>query len=806
MKFIFRLFLLLSPTLLPGQKLIESNEWCSNKHQPSSTLTFAGNNNVDPVDLLHANIRLDLSQASSKIISGSCQWTFKPQASGFANLTLDLLTLQVDSVQFNATTAAFTRQGEKLVISLSPIPDSGSVNTVDIFYHGTPEMDASGWGGFYFSGDYAFNLGVGFDADPHVYGRAWFPCIDDFTKRSTYNFEILTDPSQPAYCNGNLWIDNITNDGKRMRIWSLDNKIPSYLACVAIGPYTSYKRIYPGETGFIPVEIAAAAADTNKVRNTFQHLPQAIEAFEHWYGPFQWQKIGFSLVPFNSGAMEHATNVAIGRAYINGTLNYETLWAHELSHHWWGDLATCSTPEDMWLNEGWATYSEHLFTEWVYGRKAYINAVESNFLDVLQKAHVEEGGYLALSSIPHNITYGKHVYNKGAVVAHNLRGYMGENLFRQGIREALAATSFKDWSSADLRDKLESATSLDLHDFFDGWVFSGGYPDFLIDSVIWSPGTNGMHATLHVKQKLRGAPQFFKKIPLKFYFYTPTGERIVKQEYVSGEESVVDFGEVLPPFDISSGHFWLNADLDILQARSDGWKMLTSTGASNFADAKFNLTVNNLGADSVLFRVEHHFSAPDNAGANPNNYTLTNRFWEIIGNFPAEFNAQAIILYDGRGQMDQMDTELFDTPGATEDSVLLLYRPGAGHPWQEWPTYTQSYLGVSTDGFGQLKPTNLQAGQYTIGLGTSISAVKSPGKALGKVNAAPNPTFDKVSITSKKPFDLIQVQNVRGDTVLNVAVEKLTEYEISLKALPVGQYWIHLTGKTGTAITPVIKF
>lgn len=93
-------------------------------------------------------------------------------------------------------------------------------------------------------------------------------------------------------------------------------------------------------------------------------------------------------------------------------------------------------------------YSEHLFLEHVYGSGRYQAEVGANFLNVLENTHVQEDGYRAVSGIPHELTYGRHVYNKGAVVAHNLRGYLGDSLFRVGLRAVLEENAFADWSSA----------------------------------------------------------------------------------------------------------------------------------------------------------------------------------------------------------------------------------------------------------------------------------------------------------------------------------------------------------------------
>ncbi|HNG89697.1 MAG TPA: M1 family metallopeptidase, partial [Saprospiraceae bacterium] len=584
----------------------------------------------------------------------------------------------------------FSHQGASVILQLPVLP-VGVPKVLRIKYSGTPPIDASGWGGVYNQSGYTFNLGVGFAADPHSYGRAWFPCFDNFVERSTFDVTLTAPAAKPGYANGRLLSESVQN-GQSIRRWKLEESIPAYLACFAAGPYTSWKRSYAGEQGPVPVEIAAVPADTNKVRGTFKNLPAALACYEHWFGPYRWNKIGYSLVPFNSGAMEHATNISIMRSAIDGSLGFETLWAHELSHHWWGDLATCSTAEDMWLNEGWASYSEHLFTEWVYGKQKYLDAVRDNHLNILQNAHLKEGGYRAVSGLPHELTYGDHVYKKGATVAHNLRGYLGDSLFRVGLRTAFDQTRFTDWSSAGLRERLSAATGYDLTDFFDNWVFAGGYPDYLIDSVKWifSPVDAATVARVYVKQKLRGAPKFHQKVPLEFTFVTYFGNRIYRSATVSGENSVVEF--MFPALGPYYRWVFVNTNLRLAQARADQERVIKVTGTQTFAQARMNVTVQAL-PDSAFLRLEHHYAMPDTgAAANPDGHLLSNRFWVVDGYLPDGFQARATVFYDGRGQGDQLDAELFDLSSPNEDSVLLLYRPGAGHAWQEYPTYVKNKL------------------------------------------------------------------------------------------------------------------
>ncbi|MBC7774401.1 MAG: M1 family metallopeptidase [Phycisphaerae bacterium] len=794
---------LFAPTLSFSQKMLESHEWCAHTLSPIAFNLEDGRS--DSIDIIKTAIELDLMNAPT--ITASCLLNIEAKVDGITEIRLDLEGLTVDKVHgISPVVLDFVQNGNSLIVQLSEPLNTGESTPVIVFYHGIPPTDGSGWGGFYNTGGYTFNLGVGFAADPHSYGRAWFPCFDNFVERCVFEVGITSPPGKPAYGNGLLLFEDV-QPTKVYRVWWMADEIPSYLACFASGPFTSFKRTYPGESGPIPVEIAAAPADTNNVRNTFINLPKAIEAFEYWFGPYQWDKIGYSLVPFNSGAMEHATNIAIGRAYINGTLNYETLWAHELSHHWWGDLATCSTAEDMWLNEGWASYSEHLFTEKVYGQTVFRNAVRANHLSVLQSAHINEGGYLAVSGVPHSLTYGTHVYSKGASVAHNLRGYLGDSLFRIGCRASMLQTSFDDWSSAEFRDKLEAATGKNLHDFFNDWVFAGGYPDYTVDSVkyIFSPFDAPTIAQVFVKQKLRGAPHFHHNVPLEFTFLMSDGQRQYQTATVSGENSMLEF--LFTAWGPAPQAVFVNTNLKLLQARAEGEKMLKTTGASNFIDAKFNLTVNALGPDSVFFRVEYHYAAPDDAGANPNGYTLTNRYWSVLtsGNsFPTGFDAQAIVLYDGRGMGDQLDNELFAATSNSEDSVLLLYRPGAGYPWQEWPSYAKVNLGSVTDSWGQLRPTHLVPGEYTIGKGSTTNATKTPN-LLGKIKVAPNPTTGKVRVMAGETFETATLVGADGQTEKSWNFYPATEMEFDLSNFPSGQYWLLLGGTKGGAICPVTK-
>lgn len=760
-------------------------------HSDAQTLDLRS----DSMDILHTEIRLDVRNAP--YLSAQCVLHLQAKKGPINEIRLDLEEYTVDSVRAFNQKLLFLHNSPSLYVSFASSLFAGDSTQLEVFYHGNGPMDASGWGGIYNQGPYFYNLGVGFDSDPHNYGRAWFPCFDNFVERSTFEVYLWSLPARKTFSNGYL-VSETLDQGILKRRWRMDTPIPSYLACFSSGPYISLKKqVLGGTTGIIPVEIAVVASDTSKVLGTFQHLQKAVDAFEFWYGPFIWNKIGYSLVPFQSGAMEHATNIAIMQSAITGNTANETLWAHELSHHWWGDLATCSTAEDMWLNEGWAVFSENLFTEWLYGKEAYNNAVQTDFLNVLQNAHVEEAGYRAVSGVPHAYTYGQHVYHKGAAVVHNLRYYLGDTLFRKACRFALENTQLTHWNSLDLRDKMETATGVNLHPFFNDWVFAPGFPHFSVDSFSLSaPNIDTfLISKVFIKQKLRGAPHYHEQVPLEVVFVNSKREKWQGHGMVSGISSILEFH--LPLTFGAPIACWVNPNMQLLLARAEKERSINSPGQYSFSPAKMDIKVTS-APDTTLIRVEHHFVMPDSGlVANPGNYILTNRYWTVEGVFPNGFEASTNLFYDGRGKADQLDTELFAQTGPSEDSLVLLYRLRPGQPWGVYPFYTQVSLNSKIDKYGFFRLQSLLPGQYTLGKINGTLHLKDRKSVYGDIKIFPNPAQKTLLVQSEDPFDQIRIFPLSGVGEYTWNCPGASEQLLILPELPNGVYWLELSGKKG---------
>src|SRR5690606_6497098 len=178
--------------------------------KPNQFNNKALNSRSDTIDILNFQINLDITDFTNKIVVGNCKITITPKLNGINLLDLDLLELNLDSVKDAANNLlTFSYNDTLLAVNLPTLMNVGDTAEVIVFYNGTPQTDNSGFGGFYFNNSYAYNLGVGFNADPHNYGRVWFPCFDNFVEHATYEFNIITSGGKKAHCNGVLVSDSV---------------------------------------------------------------------------------------------------------------------------------------------------------------------------------------------------------------------------------------------------------------------------------------------------------------------------------------------------------------------------------------------------------------------------------------------------------------------------------------------------------------------------------------------------------------------------------------------------------------------
>ena len=744
----------------------------------------------DTLHVAHYNLTVDIRDFTTKIIYGDAELAVVTKQNNLTNITLDLMGLTVDSVFVNGLTAPFVHQGEKLHISTPALP-LGDTAQVRVCYHGTPFMPGMVWGGIHYSGQYCYNIGVDLDYRPHPIGRAWFPCLDVFTDKSTYTMHIRTESDKMAVCGG-LLTDSLTlADNSRMWTWNMTDPIPSYLASVAVGDYRLYADTFHGQERVIPIQIYAQPSTINKVAGSFVNLKDILRMYEQLFGPYRWQRVGYVAVNFNNGAMEHATNIAYPNAAITGGTEYESLYAHELFHHWFGDLITCQRAEEMWINEGFASYSEALVAGLIHND--YLGDIRDKHHNVLNNIVTRDSGYYALDAVPQTVTYGIHSYDKGALVVHTLRGYMGDSLFFSSMRSLLNHYAFQNISSPELFTYLSQVSGIELTSFYEGWVHQPGFPHYSIDSI---KPLSGNQYRIFLHQKLHHATQFVNDNRVDLTFVSEQRQlHTVPNMMFSGEFGHVDVNiPFAPAFGI------VDYAEKITDAVIDYTRSLTSGTNWSPSDADCTFRLESF-PDTVLVRIEHNLVSPDVPNELPAGiYRMADTHYWTIG---MAYNTAVNTIPMGyiqfryrRGFEGQLDYGWFD---ASYDisQLKLLYRENASMPWRVIQhTRTGSMLA------GYVKTTVLQPGQYCLAVGDANASVADIENHTGW-HIYPNPVANQLNILvqgTEKPLKAILTDST-GRTVMVVRL-KPGSNTFDTHNLPSGVYFLnarngaqHLTQK-----------
>ena len=733
------------------------------------------------IDILHTKLEIDITNWSGKKIYGKASIDFEA-LQDVSTIALDLLKLQVDSVKDASSHLLYTYNDTLLDIALTNVLLAGQQTSVEVYYNGTPIQNAGDWGGFFWNGTYAFNIGVSFLEDPHNYGRAWFPCFDNFEERCTFETIVTTDDSRKAFCGGLLQSETDNLDGTITWHWFLHQEIPSYLASIAVADYATVNMSYNGiQSAPIPIQLAARPSDTSALKGSFVHLIDALSCYESHYAPYAFDRVGYAITSFTSGAMEHATNIAYMRNAINGGTSQETLMAHELSHHWWGNLVTCATAEDMWINEGWASFSEALFIESVYGEEAYKEYSRNNHDNVLRLTHINDGAYYPVSGVPTDLTYSSTVYEKGADMAHTLRGILGDASFDNCIHNFLNDFAFQDVNSALMESYFSNCSGKDLSSFFDTWIYEAGFHHYSIANMNIMPEGNAWVAEGSIRQRLWENTNYTEYLPIQISFFDTEMNRFDATVITYGPCS--DFKLTIP---FEAIYYAIDMEELIQDATVDKYEIINQLGTKDMELGRVIFDVVEL-SDSVLMHVTHHYIKPDAFQTQvPGLHLSPNRYWSIGGVWNDDFRANAIFRYNGSTSQSSgyLDHDLITN---SEDSLVLLYKAKASDDWQILDSFTLNTQGSALNKVGYFEVYEVKQGDYALAIYdsqqaddqsqftpcvyTGIYAVERLSK-LVKVYPVPAEDFFRVDILDENKSHLIlKVTNILGKEVYNARIK-----------------------------------
>lgn len=478
-------------------------------------------------DLIHTDLNV-VPMWDNQTLQGVAKLTLKPYFYPTNELILDAKGMSLKSVGLLLETGVKTLQYEydSLQISIQLDKEYTKEDTivVEIAYQANPNKLTG-------NGSKAINDDKGlYFINP--YGRdkvkprqlwtqgeteassCWFPTIDAPNEKCTQKIAISVDSTLTTLSNGVLVSSKVEN-GLRVDTWEQKKPHAPYLFMMAVGDFAIVKDSWKG----MPVNYLVPVKDSAYAREVFGNTPEMLSFYSDILGyEYPWDKYNQIVVSdYVSGAMENTGAVIHGNwVYTTPTeridYNNEDVIAHELFHHWFGDLVTCESWSNLPLNESFATYGEYLWIEHKYGQYQAEKQLRNDYL-----AYMSDTPRVNLIRYHYNHRedmFDRHSYQKGGRILHMLRNIVGDDAFFASLKLYLHNRAFKNAEVHDLRMAFEDVTGQDLNWFFNQWFLDKGHP---IVNVNWEHLGDSLVLNVSQVQPL-DQPTFKFPVDVDIYF------------------------------------------------------------------------------------------------------------------------------------------------------------------------------------------------------------------------------------------------------------------------------------------------
>jgi len=434
-------------------------------------------------------------------------------------------TLSVNRVVVDGIETSYTQAGDELYIDMVSSMDSGALVSTQIFYGGETGV------GLVREQDDEWGAMVTYTNSEPFYSRDWFPCKQNLAdKADSVHVYITTDYGLMGVSNGIHTGTTYFPDGKVRYEWKSNYPIAYYLICFAVADYLEYNLEVQPDGLNSPIFIQNFVYDLPGCLDTYRDQINVtgpiMEVFCNHFGPypFREEKYGHYMWPWGGG-MENQTLTGVG--------NFEFyLIAHELGHSWFGDYVTCATWQDIWVNEGFATFAGYLATE-ILGPDYADDERESRF----NSAMLDPDGtvYVPFEDIGNDarIFNGSLSYNKGMALLYMIRFELQDDaLFYLALRNYIDRYANGVATGMDFKEVLEETSGMDFTDFFNQWYFGAGYPTY---DVTWDQVNDTL--SIHSSQSTSSTLTPLFKMSMEYRILYSGGDTTVRVFQGASEES-----------------------------------------------------------------------------------------------------------------------------------------------------------------------------------------------------------------------------------------------------------------------------
>ncbi|MEX2215563.1 MAG: M1 family aminopeptidase [Phycisphaeraceae bacterium] len=499
--------------------------YCEGGHalRPGEGVLAASGRNYAPhrlVDVTHVKIEVT-PDFKGRSIAGRTTIQFTPISTPVEVLTLDAVDLTVSKVEGSAAIADYHVTSNAIVIHFKEPIGPGVAASVTVSHSAQPQR------GLYFR-----TPSQGYkEVDTHLWtqgetheARHWFPSVDYPNERFTSEMICHVPKDMIVISNGRLISESV--DGKtglKVSHWKQEQPHVNYLIALAAGRFKFIEETYRD----IPMRFYTPASQIEHAKHSFKDTADMMGFFESYIDVnYPWAKYDQVVVDdFHWGGMENTTMTiltdrTLHPAGTEPTRSSQGLVAHELAHQWFGDYLTCKDWSHLWLNEGFATYFAHLYSEHKNGRDDFLYGLYRDSERITSQK--DERRPIAYRSYKQSFEqFDRRAYQKGSWVLHMLRVQLGDVLFRKCLHEYVTTNANRSVITQDLQDACERVTGLSLTQFFDQWVYHARHPELVV-AQSWDPKTK--LAKISVKQmQVTNAEVLLFSFKVKLRFRTVEG-------------------------------------------------------------------------------------------------------------------------------------------------------------------------------------------------------------------------------------------------------------------------------------------
>ena len=410
-------------------------------------------------------------------IGGSVKYTLLSKSSSIDTVYFEFATnFIVDSIQINSQNSAFYYSNDTILVFPTIAITQGNLFTTQIWYHRIPGAPVNWNAGLKNTHEVTYNQNITWTLSESFHLKDWMPCKQDLTDRfdSAWIF-VTVDSILKVGSNGKLTNVTPMGNGKVRYEWKEHHPIVYYLLSIAVGEYKEF-NVYAHSANY-PDSILIQNyiyKDPQFLINNNWNIAQMAPMFELYcnkFGPYPWpdEKFGHALCPVGGG-MEHQTMT---------TLGYLDTWlvAHELTHQWFGDHITCSNWQDIWVNEGFASYGEYIFGQYTNGQASA--DINMNYCHIKAKLEPSRSVYIPFAEAwdEGRIFNGNLSYKKGSAVIHMLR-YLSntDSLFFVALKQMQTQYADSVLTGEDVKNVFENVNGKSFDDFFNQYYYGEGFP------------------------------------------------------------------------------------------------------------------------------------------------------------------------------------------------------------------------------------------------------------------------------------------------------------------------------------------